>query len=189
MWPWWKLWGPEWALPRLPAVAGLCSSTPKAVPMFLWVQWGLLGKCGVWPNNGKVSIRIRCLHSGCCIAAEVEPSLFESESVDKLRGSCCHVWLLSCSSWVYASSSRPEYVCVLMQVKLVQHTYSCLFGTFLCNSGKERVDRHIHERTCSVWSLLRPANRTLRNMLYSSHSETVSPLPVPVQPSPGEEVI
>lgn len=63
--------------------------------------------------------------------------------------------------------------CVSMQVKLVQHTYSCLFGTFLCNSGKERVDRHIQERTCSVWSLLRPANRSLRNMLYSSHSETV----------------
>ncbi|XP_020561888.1 myotubularin-related protein 3 isoform X4 [Oryzias latipes] len=58
-------------------------------------------------------------------------------------------------------------------VKLVQHTYSCLFGSFLCNSGKEREDRHVQERTCSVWSLLRPANRTLRNMLYSSHSETV----------------
>uniref|UniRef100_UPI0037E9448C myotubularin-related protein 3 isoform X2 n=1 Tax=Semicossyphus pulcher TaxID=241346 RepID=UPI0037E9448C len=58
-------------------------------------------------------------------------------------------------------------------VKLVQHTYSCLFGTFLCNSGKEREDRHVQEGTCSVWSLLRPANRTLKNMLYSSHSETV----------------
>ncbi|KAM7018821.1 phosphatidylinositol-3,5-bisphosphate 3-phosphatase MTMR3 isoform 1-T1 [Tautogolabrus adspersus] len=58
-------------------------------------------------------------------------------------------------------------------VKLVQHTYSCLFGTFLCNSGKEREDRQVQERTCSVWSLLRPANRTLKNMLYSSHSEIV----------------
>uniref|UniRef100_A0A673JR89 phosphatidylinositol-3,5-bisphosphate 3-phosphatase n=1 Tax=Sinocyclocheilus rhinocerous TaxID=307959 RepID=A0A673JR89_9TELE len=58
-------------------------------------------------------------------------------------------------------------------VKLVQHTYSCLFGTFLCNSGKEREDRQIQERTCSVWSLLRAANRSFRNMLYSSHSETV----------------
>uniref|UniRef100_A0A8C7JQJ8 phosphatidylinositol-3,5-bisphosphate 3-phosphatase n=1 Tax=Oncorhynchus kisutch TaxID=8019 RepID=A0A8C7JQJ8_ONCKI len=58
-------------------------------------------------------------------------------------------------------------------VKMVQHSYSCLFGTFLCNSGKEREDRRVRERTCSVWSLLRPANRVLRNMLYSSHSETV----------------
>ncbi len=63
-----------------------------------------------------------------------------------------------------------------VQVKLVQHTYSCLFGTFLCNSGKEREDRHIQERTCSMWSLLRAANRSFRNMLYSSHSETVRQL-------------
>uniref|UniRef100_A0A8C5NAE1 phosphatidylinositol-3,5-bisphosphate 3-phosphatase n=1 Tax=Gouania willdenowi TaxID=441366 RepID=A0A8C5NAE1_GOUWI len=58
-------------------------------------------------------------------------------------------------------------------VKLVQHCYSCLFGTFLCNSGKQRKDRRIQERTCSVWSLLRPTNRALRNMLYSTNSETV----------------
>ncbi|XP_076126980.1 phosphatidylinositol-3,5-bisphosphate 3-phosphatase MTMR3 isoform X1 [Alosa pseudoharengus] len=58
-------------------------------------------------------------------------------------------------------------------VKLVQHTYSCLYGTFLCNSGKEREERLSQEKTCSVWSLLRPANRAFRNMLYSSHSETV----------------
>uniref|UniRef100_A0AAY4DN94 phosphatidylinositol-3,5-bisphosphate 3-phosphatase n=1 Tax=Denticeps clupeoides TaxID=299321 RepID=A0AAY4DN94_9TELE len=58
-------------------------------------------------------------------------------------------------------------------VKLVQHSYSCLFGTFLCNSGKEREERRIQERTCSVWSLMRPANRSFRNMLYSAHSEAV----------------
>ncbi|XP_036385417.1 myotubularin-related protein 3-like [Megalops cyprinoides] len=58
-------------------------------------------------------------------------------------------------------------------VKLVQHTYSCLFGTFLCNSAKERDERQVQERTCSVWSLLRPTNRAFQNILYSSHSETV----------------
>ncbi|KAI1882469.1 hypothetical protein AGOR_G00251080 [Albula goreensis] len=58
-------------------------------------------------------------------------------------------------------------------VKLVQHTYSCLFGTFLCNSGKERDEGHVQDRTCSVWSLLRPSNSTFRNILYSAHSETV----------------
>uniref|UniRef100_A0A671S6G7 phosphatidylinositol-3,5-bisphosphate 3-phosphatase n=1 Tax=Sinocyclocheilus anshuiensis TaxID=1608454 RepID=A0A671S6G7_9TELE len=40
-------------------------------------------------------------------------------------------------------------------VKLVQHTYSCLFGTFLCNSVKEREEQRVQEKTCSVWSLLR----------------------------------
>lgn len=60
------------------------------------------------------------------------------------------------------------------QVKLVQHTYSCLFGTFLCNNAKERSEKHIQERTCSVWSLLRAGNRVFKNLLYSSQSETVS---------------
>ncbi|KAE8634055.1 hypothetical protein XENTR_v10002189 [Xenopus tropicalis] len=58
-------------------------------------------------------------------------------------------------------------------VKLVQHTYSCLFGTFLCNNAKERSEKHIQERTCSVWSLLRAGNRAFKNLLYSSQSETV----------------
>ncbi|XP_046694910.1 myotubularin-related protein 3 isoform X5 [Silurus meridionalis] len=58
-------------------------------------------------------------------------------------------------------------------VKLVQHTYSCLFGTFLCNSAKEREERGIMENTCSVWSLLQSANRAFHNILYSQHSETV----------------
>ncbi|XP_070619205.1 phosphatidylinositol-3,5-bisphosphate 3-phosphatase MTMR3 isoform X2 [Erythrolamprus reginae] len=58
-------------------------------------------------------------------------------------------------------------------VKLVQHTYSCLFGTFLCNNAKERGEKHTQERTCSVWSLLRGGNKAFKNLLYSSQSETV----------------
>jgi hypothetical protein len=55
----------------------------------------------------------------------------------------------------------------------VQHTYSCLFGTFLCNNAKERGEKHTQERTCSVWSLLRAGNKAFRNLLYSSQSEAV----------------
>ncbi|XP_065107130.1 phosphatidylinositol-3,5-bisphosphate 3-phosphatase MTMR3 isoform X1 [Paramisgurnus dabryanus] len=58
-------------------------------------------------------------------------------------------------------------------VKLVQHTYSCLFGTFLCNSLKEREEQQVQEKTCSVWSLLRPTNPAFLNILYSPRSETV----------------
>ncbi|XP_039517460.1 myotubularin-related protein 3 isoform X3 [Pimephales promelas] len=58
-------------------------------------------------------------------------------------------------------------------VKLAQHTYSCLFGTFLCNSVKEREDQCVQEKTCSVWTLLRPENSSFLNILYSPHSETV----------------
>ncbi|XP_072302735.1 phosphatidylinositol-3,5-bisphosphate 3-phosphatase MTMR4 isoform X2 [Eucyclogobius newberryi] len=51
-------------------------------------------------------------------------------------------------------------------VKLVQHTYSCLYGTFLCNNGREREAKNIYKRTCSVWSLLRAGNKNFQNFLY-----------------------
>ncbi|XP_073807876.1 phosphatidylinositol-3,5-bisphosphate 3-phosphatase MTMR4 isoform X3 [Danio rerio] len=51
-------------------------------------------------------------------------------------------------------------------VKLVQHTYSCLYGTFLCNNGKERETRNVYKRTCSIWSLLRTGNKNFQNFLY-----------------------
>ncbi|XP_036436406.1 myotubularin-related protein 4 isoform X6 [Colossoma macropomum] len=51
-------------------------------------------------------------------------------------------------------------------VKLVQHTYSCLYGTFLCNNAREREARNVYKRTCSVWSLLRSGNKNFQNFLY-----------------------
>ncbi|KAM4545046.1 phosphatidylinositol-3,5-bisphosphate 3-phosphatase MTMR4 isoform 2-T2 [Odontesthes bonariensis] len=62
-------------------------------------------------------------------------------------------------------------------VKLVQHTYSCLYGTFLCNNGRERETRNIYKRTCSVWSLLRTGNKNFQNFLYiPSHDMVLQPV-------------
>ncbi|XP_019362100.1 PREDICTED: myotubularin-related protein 4 isoform X1 [Gavialis gangeticus] len=58
-------------------------------------------------------------------------------------------------------------------VKLVQHTYSCLYGTFLGNSPFEREMHNIYKRTCSVWSLLRVGNKNFHNLLYMASSEQV----------------
>ncbi|XP_060076299.1 myotubularin-related protein 3-like [Ylistrum balloti] len=51
-------------------------------------------------------------------------------------------------------------------VKLVQHTYSCLFGTFLCNTTQERQKEELDKRTASVWSLLNLKNKRFLNHLY-----------------------
>ncbi|TKS83612.1 Myotubularin-related protein 4 [Collichthys lucidus] len=62
-------------------------------------------------------------------------------------------------------------------VKLVQHTYSCLYGTFLCNNAREREVRNIYKRTCSVWSLLRSGNKNFQNFLYiPSHDMVLQPV-------------
>nr|XP_046266347.1 myotubularin-related protein 4 isoform X2 [Scatophagus argus] len=62
-------------------------------------------------------------------------------------------------------------------VKLVQHTYSCLYGTFLCNNAREREAKNIYKRTCSVWSLLRSGNKNFQNFLYiPSHDMVLQPV-------------
>ncbi|XP_041520350.1 myotubularin-related protein 4 isoform X3 [Microtus oregoni] len=58
-------------------------------------------------------------------------------------------------------------------VKLVQHTYSCLYGTFLANNPSEREKRNIYKRTCSVWALLRAGNKNFHNFLYTPGSDMI----------------
>ncbi|XP_075219113.1 phosphatidylinositol-3,5-bisphosphate 3-phosphatase MTMR4 isoform X3 [Lycorma delicatula] len=56
-------------------------------------------------------------------------------------------------------------------VKLAQHTYSNLFGTFLCNSSAERFKLGLQQRTFSVWKFLQSPK--FRNHLYSSSQDQV----------------
>ncbi|KYN28958.1 Myotubularin-related protein 3 [Trachymyrmex cornetzi] len=50
-------------------------------------------------------------------------------------------------------------------VKLAQHTYSQLFGTFLCNTRQERLQLRLRDRTFSVWRFLN--STAFVNHLYS----------------------
>jgi hypothetical protein len=64
--------------------------------------------------------------------------------------------------------------CFVFQCKLVQHTYSCLFGTFLCNSESERQRENVKARTYSVWSLFHPRRKEFKNILYAPNTNRVS---------------
>ncbi|KRX71566.1 Huntingtin-interacting protein 1 [Trichinella sp. T6] len=57
-------------------------------------------------------------------------------------------------------------------VKLAQHAYSGLFGTFLCNSIAERRQLTIPQRSFSVWDYLNVSNGQFRNILFS-HDDSV----------------
>ncbi|XP_058979135.1 myotubularin-related protein 4 isoform X3 [Musca domestica] len=56
-------------------------------------------------------------------------------------------------------------------IKLAQHSHSGLFGNFLCNTLKERLENSVFERTFSVWSLL--SSPIYRNPLYKPQREKV----------------
>lgn len=56
-------------------------------------------------------------------------------------------------------------------IKLSQHVHSCLFGTFLCNTMKERLENSIPDRSFSVWPFLTTA--IYKNPLYQPNREKV----------------
>lgn len=53
-------------------------------------------------------------------------------------------------------------------MKLAQHTYSSLFGTFVCNFLSERRRHKLTERTRSVWDYLDHHHVKFRNFLYEA---------------------
>ena len=69
----------------------------------------------------------------------------------------------------YLSPSSPP-----CQVKMGLHSYSCLYGTLLGNSMKERDGARIRKRTLSLWSLLNPRNPEVVNHLFTTAGPRVS---------------
>jgi len=59
--------------------------------------------------------------------------------------------------------------------KIVQHTYSNIFGTFLCNSLYERKQMKICQRTRSIWPFLRSHPAKFRNFLFVEKNEILWP--------------
>ena len=61
---------------------------------------------------------------------------------------------------------------LLIQIKMAIHTYSGLFGTFLCNSELDRLQSTSSSQTCSIWAFLDPNfNWSIINYLYEEKKE------------------
>lgn len=54
-----------------------------------------------------------------------------------------------------------------MLITLLDHLYSCLFGTFLYNSERERIDKEVKTKTVSLWSLILSNKADFENPLYN----------------------
>ncbi|XP_019941677.1 phosphatidylinositol-3,5-bisphosphate 3-phosphatase MTMR2 isoform X2 [Paralichthys olivaceus] len=58
-------------------------------------------------------------------------------------------------------------------VTILDHLYSCLFGTFLCNSEQQRLKEEIPRRTGSLWSYINSQLEEFTNPLYVNYSNHV----------------
>ncbi|KAJ6664939.1 hypothetical protein lerEdw1_005911 [Lerista edwardsae] len=58
-------------------------------------------------------------------------------------------------------------------ITVLDHLYSCLFGTFLCNSEQQRVKEGLPKKTVSLWSYINSQLEDFTNPLYASYTNHV----------------
>lgn len=61
---------------------------------------------------------------------------------------------------------------------IVDHLYSCLFGTFLCNSESQRMKEEVKSKTISLWSYTNNHIDDFKNPLYSTFQKQHVLMPV-----------
>uniref|UniRef100_A0ACB8FG04 Myotubularin- protein 2 n=1 Tax=Sphaerodactylus townsendi TaxID=933632 RepID=A0ACB8FG04_9SAUR len=58
-------------------------------------------------------------------------------------------------------------------ITILDHLYSCLFGTFLCNSEQQRVKEGMPNKTVSLWSYINSQLEDFTNPLYAGYTNHV----------------
>uniref|UniRef100_A0A663FFC1 phosphatidylinositol-3,5-bisphosphate 3-phosphatase n=1 Tax=Aquila chrysaetos chrysaetos TaxID=223781 RepID=A0A663FFC1_AQUCH len=61
----------------------------------------------------------------------------------------------------------------LFLITVLDHLYSCLFGTFLCNCEKERLKEEVSTKTISLWSYINSQIDEFTNPFYVNYENHV----------------
>nr|XP_018899140.1 PREDICTED: myotubularin-related protein 2 [Bemisia tabaci] len=61
-------------------------------------------------------------------------------------------------------------------INIIDHMYSCRFGTFLFNSDRERTNEGVKQKTVSLWSYLNSSIDLYRNPLYHPQPHVLEPI-------------
>ncbi|XP_063698839.1 myotubularin-related protein 2 [Culicoides brevitarsis] len=65
-------------------------------------------------------------------------------------------------------------------ITILDHLYSCRFGTFLCNTEKERITEDLKHKTVSLWSWMNASHEQYINPLYGGRTNTAQTVLKPV---------
>ncbi|PWA14756.1 hypothetical protein CCH79_00014501 [Gambusia affinis] len=61
----------------------------------------------------------------------------------------------------------------LFLITVLDHLYSCLFGTFLCNSEQEKLAKEVQTKTVSLWSYINSQPSEFTNPFYLVYENCV----------------
>lgn len=65
-------------------------------------------------------------------------------------------------------------------ITILDHLYSCRFGTFLYNTERERSNSELKTKTVSLWSFINSSHEQYRNPLYGGRNSNIQTVLKPV---------
>ncbi|XP_062128107.1 myotubularin-related protein 9 [Drosophila sulfurigaster albostrigata] len=92
------------------------------------------------------------------------------------------VLFLDCIYQLYTQFPCSFEFSTQLLILLFEHSYFSQYGTFLCDSERERHELQVHTRTTSLWSYLNRPDvlQTLLNPLYEPNSAVIWPSVAPI---------
>ncbi|CAF0928627.1 unnamed protein product [Adineta steineri] len=87
----------------------------------------------------------------------------------------CPVFLqwLDCIYQLFTQNRTAFEFNEMFLLKLANHTYTCLYGTFLCNTDFERTTAKLETRTLSIWNLLNVNSKQFINHLFDKTKKDI----------------
>jgi hypothetical protein len=61
-------------------------------------------------------------------------------------------------------------------ITILEHLYSCKYGTFMFNSEKERAEANVRTKTVSLWTYINSDTESFINPFYVAVSDVITPL-------------
>jgi len=92
------------------------------------------------------------------------------------------VLFLDCIYQLYTQFPCSFEFSTQLLILLFEHSHFSQYGTFLCDSERERSELNVHTRTTSLWSYLNRPDvlQTLLNPLYEPNANVIWPSVAPI---------
>ena len=100
---------------------------------------------------------------------------FQNHSSDPKERAPVFIWFLDCLYQLILQFPTAFEFNNNLLVFLSHHVYTWKFGTFLCNSEKERKQKKLKELTVSIWSYVNTNLEYFTNPFFKLHLDRIKP--------------
>ncbi|KAH8286527.1 hypothetical protein KR054_010826 [Drosophila jambulina] len=122
------------------------------------------------------------IQAGHPFASRHRYSCYTPNQVRQKTSGATFVLFLDCLYQLYTQFPCSFEFSTQLLILLFEHSHFSQYGTFLCDSERERRELNVHTRTTSLWSYLNRPDvlQTLLNPLYEPNASVIWPSVAPI---------